>query len=150
MFIPNPDFCPFRILDPTTEIKEGKFFFILPLFRATNNYYKIVNTFIFDQVKKICLAKTLRMIILFTQKFVISYKKMGLGIRDPGSSTNLSRILGQKGTGSRIRIRNTVILEKIDMIKFRTGKRRPGEETGRVRNVGGREESQKNERTTRI
>jgi hypothetical protein len=34
---------------------------------------------------------------------------LGSGIRDPGSGINLPRIpdLGQKGTGSRIRIRNT-------------------------------------------
>jgi len=60
---------------------------------------------------KIILAKTLRIIILFTQKFIIKLSKIwvwdpGAGIRkkpipDPGSR-------GQKGTGSRIRIRNTV------------------------------------------
>jgi hypothetical protein len=40
---------------------------------------------------------------LFTQKVVISSQKYEFGIPDPGSR-------GQKGTGSRIRIRNTVLL----------------------------------------
>jgi hypothetical protein len=70
------------------------------------------------------------MIILFTQKFVISNKKKGAS--DPGSSKNLSRIPGQKGTGSRIRIRNTVILEnRNDNIqRYRRGKKQEDQRAG--------------------
>ncbi len=69
-------------------------------------YHKIVNNFIFEQVKKIVLPKKLRIIVIFTQKIVI-----GIGIRDLGSGENPFRILGQKKApdpGSRIRICNTV------------------------------------------
>jgi hypothetical protein len=41
-----------------------------------------------------------RIIEVFTQKIVTKPSKYGFEIRDPGSR-------GQKGTGSRIRIRNT-------------------------------------------
>jgi hypothetical protein len=39
----------------------------------------------------------------------LSSQKYGFGIRDPGSGKTYSvaRVQGQKGTGSRIRIRNT-------------------------------------------
>ncbi len=65
--IPNPDFYPSRIPDPTTAPKRRgeKYLFVLPYFVATN----IINwkfDFIFEQVKKIVLAKTLRIIVLFT------------------------------------------------------------------------------------
>jgi hypothetical protein len=60
-------------------------------------------------LKKKILANFQRIIELFTQKIVTKLSKYGFGIRDP--EKNLfpdpgSR--GQKGTGSRIRIRNTV------------------------------------------
>jgi hypothetical protein len=44
-----------------------------------------LSNFIFKQVKKICSVKTLRSLVFFTQKFVISYQKYGSGIRDPKS-----------------------------------------------------------------
>jgi hypothetical protein len=50
MFIPDHDFYPFRIPDPTTALKRrGKTFFDL-LFLSFK-YHKIVNNFIFEQVK---------------------------------------------------------------------------------------------------
>ncbi len=66
-------------------------------------------------LKKKIWASFQRIIELFAQKFFNkALKNMGLGsgIRDPGSGKNLFRIpdpgsRGQKGTGSRIRIRNT-------------------------------------------
>jgi hypothetical protein len=86
-------------------------FWVLPFFVATN----IVNNFIFEQVKKVFLAKTLIIMYFFTQTFVIKLSKIrvwdpGFGIRAPGSRKKPipeSRIQGQKDTGSRIRIRNT-------------------------------------------
>ncbi len=42
-----------------------------------------MNNFIFEQVKKICFAKTGRIIVLFTQKFVIKLSK--IWACDPGS-----------------------------------------------------------------
>ena len=50
-------------------------------------------------LKKKILANFQRIIELFTQKIVTNSQKYGFGIRDPGSR-------GQKGTRSRIRIRN--------------------------------------------
>jgi hypothetical protein len=45
---------------------------------------------------------------LFTQKLSLSSQKYGFGIRDPEKTYSGSR--GQKGNGSRIRIRNTVYI----------------------------------------
>jgi hypothetical protein len=43
MFIPDPDFYPSRIPDPTTSPKEeGEIFFVLPFFVATNIILKII------------------------------------------------------------------------------------------------------------
>ncbi len=60
-----------RILDPTTAPKEEgeKKFFSL-------KYHKIVNNFIFEHVKKVFLAKTLRIIVLFAPKIVIKLLKI--------------------------------------------------------------------------
>ncbi len=56
------------------------------------------------------LAKTLRIMVLFTQKFVIKLSKIkyGFGIRDRGKTYY----------GSRIRIRNTAV--KYMFLNFRT------------------------------
>jgi len=53
-----------------------------------------------------------RIMELFTQKVVTKLSKYGFGIRDPGSEIREKPIpdpgsRGQKGTGSRIQIRNT-------------------------------------------
>jgi hypothetical protein len=48
-FIPDPDFYPYRILDPQQQQKRrGENFFALPFFVATNQYHKIVNNLIFE------------------------------------------------------------------------------------------------------
>jgi hypothetical protein len=120
--IPDPGY---RSPHPTTAPnEEGEIF--SPIIFCSHKSDKIVNNFIFEQVKKFFLAKTLRIIVLFTQKFLIKLSKiwvwdqgprsriwnpgknlfrtLGPRSRDPGSS-----IQGQKGTGSRIRIRNTAM-----------------------------------------
>jgi hypothetical protein len=79
---------------------------------CSHKYHKIVNNFIFENVKKFIFgAKTIRIIVFFTQNVVISYQKYGFGIRDPRSRIRkkpnadpASRV--KKGTG--FRIRNTV------------------------------------------
>jgi hypothetical protein len=49
--IPDPDFYPSRIPAQTTAPQEGGKIFVLPLF-CSHKYAKIVNNFIFEQVKK--------------------------------------------------------------------------------------------------
>jgi hypothetical protein len=66
--------------------RREKTFFCPTIFLATNTI-----TFIFEQVKKIVLAKTLKIIVLFTQKFVIKLSK--IWVWNPRS-----QIQGQKGT----------------------------------------------------
>jgi hypothetical protein len=59
-------------------------------------------------LKKKIWASFQRIIELFTQKFVSKlHKNMGLGDPESGQSYSGSGSRGQKGTGSRIRIRNT-------------------------------------------
>jgi hypothetical protein len=62
---------------------------LCPTTFCSHKYHKIVNNLFFEQVKKIFLAKTLRILGLFTQKFVIKLSK--IWVWDPGS-VNLSRI----------------------------------------------------------
>jgi hypothetical protein len=83
MSIPDPDFYPSRISDPTIVSKEeGKIFFLLSYhFFCIHNNHKIVSKFIFEQVKKFfCLIFA---IVLFNQKFVINPSK--IWVWDPGS-----------------------------------------------------------------
>jgi hypothetical protein len=122
--IPDPDFYPSRIPDPKTAMKDRgeKKFVVIPFFWS-HNFTKL-NHFIFEMLKKKIWANFQKIIELFTQKIVTKLSKIwvwdpgsgirdpGSGIRDPGSGKNLFRIpdpgsRGQKGTGSRIRIRNT-------------------------------------------
>jgi hypothetical protein len=73
----------------------GKFFFCPAIF-CSHKYKKMFNNFIFEQVKKIFLAKTLRIIALSSQKFVIKPSKIWGW--DPEKTNSGSRIQGQKGT----------------------------------------------------
>ncbi len=76
------------IPDPTTAPKEeGKIF--LSYHFCSHKYHKIVNNFIFEQVKNF-LAKALRIVVLFTHKFVIKLSK--IWVWNPGSGKNLFRI----------------------------------------------------------
>jgi hypothetical protein len=63
-------------------------------------------------LKKQIWANFQRIIELFTQQIVSKLSKYGFGIRDPRSGIRKKPIpdpesRGQKGTGSRIQIRNT-------------------------------------------
>jgi hypothetical protein len=98
MFIPDPgSWFLSRVPDTGSQIplnystkRGGNCFLVLPFF-FSHKYHKIVNNFIFEQVKNIFIAKTLRVKVFFTQKVVIKlFKKYGFGIRDrrtwhPGS-----------------------------------------------------------------
>jgi hypothetical protein len=84
MFTPDPG--------SNNSIKrEGAKKFLSYHFLATKNQ-KIVNKLIFELVNKSFKAKKLSTIVLLTLKFVCSYQKYGLGIRDLGSGKNLFRI----------------------------------------------------------
>jgi hypothetical protein len=77
-------------------------------FFCSHKFHKIEYYFVFEMINKKIWAKYQRIIEVFTQKLVTKLSKIwvwdpGSGkkpIPDPGSR-------GQKGTGSRIRIRNT-------------------------------------------
>ncbi len=96
-----------RIPDPKTAAKEmgEKLLSYLFFFHIIENY------FILEMLKKKIWANFQRIIDLFTQKIVTKLSKIWVSdpkseiwkkpIPDPGSR-------GQKSTGSRIRIRNTV------------------------------------------
>jgi hypothetical protein len=110
MFIPDPDFYPFRISDPGSRIQDPKTAtketgwkkFVILLFVATN--FTKLNTGIILFLK--CWRKTIAPIFKELLKFLPkklsqSSQKYGFGtkrhrIRDPVSR-------GQKDTGSRIR-----------------------------------------------
>ncbi len=88
-----------------------KKFVVIPFYVATN--HKIEHYFRFEVLKKKIWANFQRIIELFTQKIVTKLSK--IWVRDPGSGIRKIPIpdpgsRGQKGTGSRIRIRNTEII----------------------------------------
>ncbi len=99
--IPDPDFYPSRISDPKTATKERGEKFSYHNFLCSHKFLKIANYFSFGVPKK----KIQRIIEFFTQKLSLSSQKYGFGIRGP--EKNLFK--SQKGTGSRIRIRNTAM-----------------------------------------
>jgi hypothetical protein len=83
-------------------------------FLYSHKFHKIVNYFSFEVLKKKIWANFQRIKELFTKKLSKSSQKYGLGIRDPRTGIRKKPIpdpgsRGQKGTGSQIRIRNTVI-----------------------------------------
>ncbi len=132
--IPDPDFYPSRIPDPGSRISDlgsrisdpgsripdpktamknrGEKKLLSYLFFGAINFTKL-NYFVFEMLKKKKIGAIFKELTeLFTQKIVTKLSKILFGIRDPGSGKNLFRIpdpgsRGQKGTGSRIRIRNT-------------------------------------------
>ena len=103
--IPDPGS---RISDPgskNSNKREGWKKICCHNFLCSHKFHKIAHYFSFDVLKKKIWANFQRIIELFTQKIINKLSKLwiwdpGSGIRDPGSR-------GQKGTGSRIRIRNT-------------------------------------------
>jgi hypothetical protein len=80
----------------STKRRGGNFF--CPSIFCSLKYHKIVNNFIFEQVKKILLTQTLIIIVLFNQKSVIKLSK--IWVWDPGSGKNLLRIPDH---GSRVK-----------------------------------------------
>ncbi len=111
--IPDPDFSPSRIPDPGSQNsnkRERWKKISCHTFLCSPKFHKIVNFFSFEVLKKKIWANFQKIIELFTKKIFKKLLKIwswdpGSGIRkkpipDPGSR-------GQKGTGSRIRIRNT-------------------------------------------
>ncbi len=116
MFIPDPGswFLP-RIPDLGSRIqkqqqKRGVEKNFCHTFLCSHKFHKIEHYFSFEVLKKKIWVNFQRIIELFTQKIVTKLSK--IWVRDPGSGKNLFRIpdsgsRGKKGTGSRIRIRNT-------------------------------------------
>jgi hypothetical protein len=118
--IPDPDFCPSRIPDPKTATNErGDKKFFCHTFLCSYKFHKIENYFSFEVLRKKIWANFQRILELFTPKIVSKFSKIwvwdpGSEIRDPGCWIRKKPIpdpgsRGQKGTGSRIRIRNTEI-----------------------------------------
>ncbi len=123
--IPNPDFYPFRILDPGSRIpdsgsktsnkREGWKKFFCHNFLCGHKFHKIGNYLSFEVPKTKIWANFQGIIEHFTKNFSKSSQKYGFGIRDPGSGKNLFRS-PDPGPGvkkapepwSWIRIRNTV------------------------------------------
>ncbi len=74
-------------------------------FFCRHKYHKILNYFIFQQVKKFFSLNTKNYSTFYRKNLSLIHQKYGFGIRDPGSEKTYSesRIQGKKGTGSRIR-----------------------------------------------
>jgi hypothetical protein len=117
MFIPDPDFYPSRIpdlgsriSDPKTVTKErGEKKLLSYFFFVVTNFTKLIIV-IFGMLKKKIWANFQRIVEVFTQKIFNMLSNIwvwdpGSEIRDPEKTYSGSR--GQKGTGSRIRNRNT-------------------------------------------
>jgi hypothetical protein len=66
MFIPDPDFYPSRIQQQHQKSRGKKT--VRPAIFVATNIIKLLKNFIFEQVKKFFKAKTLQIIIRFTQK----------------------------------------------------------------------------------
>ena len=125
-----------RILDPKTvgEVKK----ICYHTFFVVTNFNKIEYYVIFEMVKKKIWANFQRIVEVFAQKIFNMLSNIWIwdprsGIRkkpipDPGSR-------GQKGTGSRIRIRNTAFWmmggsgSGSDKNNYRSGSRRPQKNT---------------------
>ncbi len=110
-----------RISDPGSKNRnkrEGWKKICCHNFLCSQKFHKIANYFSFEVPKKKNLGHFQRIIELFTQKIVKSSQKYGFGIRDPRSRIRKKTIpdpgsRGQKGTRSRIRIRNTVFISSL-------------------------------------
>ncbi len=117
MFIPYPGSWFLTIPDPDLgsriqkqQQKRGVKKICFHTFFRSHKFHKIESYFIFEMLKKKMQANFQRIIEVFTQKIVTKLSKIwvwdpGSEIRDPEKPYPGSR--GQKGTGSRIRIRNT-------------------------------------------
>ncbi len=129
MFIPDPGswFLPIpdpgsRIPDPGSRIQKQQqktgvknFFLSNHTVFCSHKFHKTEYYFTFDMLKENIWPNFPRIFEVFTQKIVTKHSK--IWVRDLGSGKNLFRIpdpgsRGQKGTGSRIRIRNTGFYNK--------------------------------------
>jgi hypothetical protein len=104
MFIPDPGSWFLPIPDPGSRIPDPK--------TATKERGEKKNYFNFEVLKKKIWPNFQRIIELFTQKIVTKLSKVWVQDPDPRSVIRKKPIpdpgsRGQKGTGSRIRIRNT-------------------------------------------
>ncbi len=86
---------------------------MLSYFFCSHKFHKIEYYFIFEILKKKIWANFQRIFEVFAQKIFTMLSNIWVWdpeseIRDPEKTYSGSRIQGQKGTGSRIRIRNTV------------------------------------------
>jgi hypothetical protein len=111
--IPDPDFYPSRISDPgsnNSNKREGLKQICCHTFLCSHKSHKIKHYSSFEVLKKKIWANFQRIIELFIKKTVTKLSK--IWVWDLGSGKNRFRnpdpgSRGQKGTGSRIRIRNT-------------------------------------------
>ncbi len=97
MFIPDPDFYPFRISDPGSKNSrkgEGWKQICCHIFFCSHKFHIIENYFILEMLKKIIWANLQKNIQLFTQKIVTKLSKKW--VWDPGSWKNLFRFSGSK------------------------------------------------------
>jgi hypothetical protein len=91
MFIPDPG-SRIQKQQQKREVKKN----LLSYFFCSHKFHKIEYYVIFEMLKKKIWANFQRIVeVFYPKKFQNALKYMGLGYR------------GQKGTGSRIRIRNT-------------------------------------------
>jgi hypothetical protein len=93
-----------RIPDPKNSNKSEKKFVVIPFF-CSHKFHKIENYLIFEMLKKKIWPIFKELYNFLFKKLSLCSQKYGFGIRDPEKTYPGSR--GQKGTGSRIRIRNT-------------------------------------------
>ncbi len=115
MFIPDPDFCPSgsRISDLKTATKErGEKKFVVVPFLEVKKITKLKIILILNWWRKNFGPVYKELKELSNQKIVIRLSKVwvwdpGSEIRDPEKTYSGSWSRGQKGTWSRIRIRNT-------------------------------------------
>ncbi len=119
---PDPEFYPSRILDPGSQFQDpktatkekGKKIFYHISF-GSYKFHKIENYLIFEMPKKKILASFQKIIEFLAKNLSLTSKTYGFGIRDPRPGIWKKNLFwipdpgsrGQKGTGSRIRIRNT-------------------------------------------
>ncbi len=106
-FLPIPD-----LGSKNSNKREGWKKICCHNFLCSHKFHKITNYFCFEVLKKKIWTNFQRIIEVFTQKIVTKLSK--IWIWDPGSGTREKPIpdpgsRGQKGTGSRIRIRNTAL-----------------------------------------
>ncbi len=100
MFFPDPGSWFLSIPDPTTAPKEEGERFFGPTIFCSQKYHDFVNNFIFEQIKKILLAKTLRIISTYPPKICHWPKKIWVWGPRSGKSYFGSRVKKAPNPGS--------------------------------------------------